>query len=135
MRKQAVLRPCLFLSILAYCSLAMSQQSSNLPDVLGASVPLYPPLARAAKVQGTVLLTVVVEGGKVRSTKVVSGHPMLSQAAESNLETWKLVSMPTQTFTVTYLYKLSDRCKGRPSISTNFPTEVMVCSKTSPPIY
>jgi hypothetical protein len=134
MRKRTLLVPCLLLSMVAYCSLAVSQHSSNLPDVIGAAVPLYPPLARAAKVQGTVILTVLVEGGKVQATKLVSGHPMLSQAAQSNLETWKLVSMPARTFSVTYLYKLNDRCKGSPSITANFPTEVTVCSKTSPPI-
>lgn len=130
-----MLRLCLLISIIAYRSIAESQQPSSLPDVISAAVPLYPPLARAARLQGAVVLTVEVEGGKVQSTRIVSGHPMLSRAAESNLATWKLVSMPAKTFSVTYRYKLSNRCKGKPSMTADFPTEVTVCSKPSPPIY
>ncbi len=60
---------------------------------------------------------------------------MLSRAAESNLGSWELFSMPAQTFVVTYSYKLSERCKGNPSIVADFPTRVVVCSKPRPPLY
>ena len=136
MRKESVFpRACLFISVFVYCSSALSQRANVLPDVLAAAVPLYPPLARAAQVQGTVVVKVVVEGGKVQSTKVVSGHPMLSDAAKSNLATWKLFPLPAQTFAVTYHYELNDRCKEKPSVTADFPTEVTVCSKTTPPFY
>jgi outer membrane biosynthesis protein TonB len=125
MRERPVLRICLFISLLVCYSTALSQQPQALPDVIGAAVPLYPPIARAANLQGTVVLSVTVEGGRVQSTKLVSGHPLLSRAAESNLGTWELVSMPAKTFAVTYSYKLSERCKGKPTITANFPTEVV----------
>jgi len=134
MLKKGLFGCSLFLAIVSYGSLALSQRSGSLPDVIGADVPLYPPIARAAKVQGTVVLTVVVDGGKVQSTKVMSGPPLLSEAAESNLKTWKLVPMAAQTFAVSFHYKLSDRCKGRPSVIADFPTGVTVCSTTSPPL-
>jgi len=51
--------------------------------------PTYPPLARAARVQGTVILQVVVdESGRVRETKVISGHPLLTQAAVDAVTQW-----------------------------------------------
>src|ERR1700733_12158070 len=122
MLNRVVLRAFLFISLFVCCGTVLSQQPKGLPDVIGEAVPLYPPIARAANLQGSVVLTVTVEAGRVQSTKLVSGHPILSQAAESNLETWGLVSMPTQTFVVTYSYKLSERCKGKPTVTANFPT-------------
>jgi hypothetical protein len=123
------------LFVLFCCSPALSQQSQALPDVVGAAVPLYPPIARAANVQGRVVLEVTAEGGRIQSTKVVSGPLMLSRVAESNLSTWQLVSMPSQTFVVTYTYRLSKRCKGKPRVSADFPRSISVCSVPRPPLY
>ena len=44
--------------------------------------PPYPPIARAARASGTVVVQVTVdESGKVISARAVSGHPLLQQAA------------------------------------------------------
>ena len=44
--------------------------------------PVYPPIARAARIQGDVVIEVVIDReGKVVSEKILSGHPMLRQAA------------------------------------------------------
>ena len=44
--------------------------------------PVYPPIAKAARAQGTVVVQVVVdEDGDVISANAVSGHPLLQQAA------------------------------------------------------
>jgi protein TonB len=44
--------------------------------------PIYPPLARQARIQGTVRFDVVIDtGGVVRSLHVVAGHPLLIPAA------------------------------------------------------
>ena len=52
--------------------------------------PVYPPIAKAARVGGTVVLDVRVKGdGKVRSAKAVSGPPMLQQAAMDAVRTWR----------------------------------------------
>ena len=46
--------------------------------------PPYPPLAKAARAQGTVTVQVTVdETGSVTSARAVSGHPLLQQAAIS----------------------------------------------------
>lgn len=46
------------------------------------SQPFYPPLARQARITGDVELTIEVrEDGSVQSAIVVSGHPLLKQAA------------------------------------------------------
>lgn len=44
--------------------------------------PPYPPIARAARAQGTVVVQVVVdEDGKVIAATAITGHPLLRQAA------------------------------------------------------
>jgi TonB family protein len=44
--------------------------------------PAYPPMALAARAQGTVVVQIVVdESGRVISASAVSGHPLLQQAA------------------------------------------------------
>src|SRR2546421_2225465 len=46
--------------------------------------PAYPPIAKAARAQGTVTVQILVdESGRVVSATAVSGHPLLQQAAVS----------------------------------------------------
>lgn len=52
--------------------------------------PEYPPLARAHRISGVVLLQVVLnENGEVYEVKVVRGHPLLQQAAVDAVRQWK----------------------------------------------
>jgi TonB family protein len=52
--------------------------------------PVYPPLARAAKIQGNVVLKAQInETGDVTSLELVSGHPMLAPAALEAVKQWK----------------------------------------------
>jgi len=51
--------------------------------------PIYPPIAKAAHIQGTVLFDLRISAsGKIESMKVVSGPPMLVQAAIDCLKQW-----------------------------------------------
>ena len=52
--------------------------------------PVYPPLAKQARIQGTVRLTAIIaKDGSVVSLEVVSGHPLLQQAALQAVSQWK----------------------------------------------
>ena len=52
--------------------------------------PNYPPLARQARVQGSVVLEAVIsEDGSIVDLKVISGHPMLVTAAVEAVKQWK----------------------------------------------
>jgi protein TonB len=52
--------------------------------------PAYPPLARQARIQGTVKLEGVIgKDGTVQELKVVSGHPLLIQAALDAVRNWR----------------------------------------------
>jgi TonB family protein len=53
-------------------------------------LPVYPPLARQAHVQGTVILNAdISKDGAVESLKEVSGHPMLIPAAIDAVKQWR----------------------------------------------
>jgi protein TonB len=52
--------------------------------------PEYPPLARAAHVSGTVQLrAIIARDGTVRELQVVSGNPLLVQAARAAVIKWR----------------------------------------------
>jgi TonB family protein len=52
--------------------------------------PVYPPLAREARIQGTVLLqTSIDKAGQVVSVRVISGHPLLTDAAVQAVQQWR----------------------------------------------
>jgi protein TonB len=51
--------------------------------------PVYPAPARTARVSGTVQLTgVIATDGRIRELRVVSGHPLLAQAALEAVRQW-----------------------------------------------
>lgn len=53
-------------------------------------LPTYPSLARAARIEGTVVLQAIIsKQGTIENLKVVSGHPMLVQAAIDAVREWR----------------------------------------------
>jgi len=52
--------------------------------------PIYPPLARQARISGTVVLRAVIsKDGSIENLTLVSGHPMLAPAAIDAVKQWK----------------------------------------------
>ena len=52
-------------------------------------IPLYPPLARAARISGVVrLIGTISKDGTIRDLQLVSGHPMLARAALEAVQQW-----------------------------------------------
>jgi protein TonB len=52
--------------------------------------PNYPPLARQARIQGTVVLHAVIsKDGSIENLTLVSGHPMLAPSAIEAVKQWK----------------------------------------------
>ena len=52
--------------------------------------PEYPPIAKAARAQGSVSVQITVdEEGRVIDAKAVSGHPLLQQSAVSAVRQWR----------------------------------------------
>jgi TonB family protein len=78
--------------------------------------PVYPPLARQARIQGTVILKVSInKSGDVYDVQLVSGHPMLAPAAIEAVKQWKyqpylLNGQPVEVDTnVQVTFKISDK--------------------------
>jgi periplasmic protein TonB len=52
--------------------------------------PAYPPLARQARIQGSVLLQAEIsKDGSIENLRLISGHPMLAPAAIEAVKQWK----------------------------------------------
>ncbi|HKC71784.1 MAG TPA: energy transducer TonB, partial [Terriglobales bacterium] len=52
--------------------------------------PVYPPLARQARIQGAVLLQAIIgKDGSIENLRLVSGHPMLAPAAIEAVRQWR----------------------------------------------
>lgn len=68
---------------------ATEVQASTL-QLVRKVAPVYPPLARQARIQGTVNLRVIInKSGDVRDVQLTAGHPMLAPAAVEAVRQWK----------------------------------------------
>ena len=51
--------------------------------------PVYPPLAKSSHIQGTVRFTALIaKDGTVQNLQLISGHPVLVQAAAEAVKRW-----------------------------------------------
>jgi protein TonB len=58
--------------------------------LIAKPTPVYPPLARQARIQGTVRLqAIIAKDGTIQSLEVVSGHPLLVQSALDAVRQWR----------------------------------------------
>ena len=60
--------------------------------------PSYPELAKRMNVSGKVKIEVIITpDGKVRSTRVIGGHPLLVQACQDAVKDWKFLPAAEET--------------------------------------
>jgi periplasmic protein TonB len=78
-------------------------------------VPSYPELPKRIRLQGEVSVEVIISpDGRVESARVVSGHPMLLQAALDAARRWRfdptsLNGVPVRvTGVITFVFKLNE---------------------------
>jgi hypothetical protein len=120
-----------FISLLVAISVQAQTPHSKvaLPMLASASVPLYPPLARTANVEGVVHVSVTTDGQRVASAHAQDGPKQLATSAEDNVRTWQFAVHEPTTFTVTYTYTLQTKWKSDPNNSVvvmHFPNEVQI---------
>ena len=66
--------------------------SKLLKSALDKPEPVYPPLARAARVEGDVGVKVLIDDqGSVKAARVVDAHPLLSDSAQNAALRWRFV--------------------------------------------
>jgi protein TonB len=58
--------------------------------LLQKTIPVYPPIAKAARVSGTVVLQATIsKSGTIENLRVVGGPAMLTQAAIDAVRQWR----------------------------------------------
>lgn len=82
-------------------SVAAAQQGSTDEGkrrVKSRTTPSYPELARRMNVSGKVKIEVVIApDGRVRSTRVIGGHPLLVQSCQEAIKEWKFYPASEET--------------------------------------
>jgi TonB family protein len=74
------------------------------------SAPAYPPLARAAHVQGRVALSVTIDAtGAVSAVTITSGHPLLKGAVEAEATKWKFPGDATAK-SLNFVFEFKTNC-------------------------
>ncbi len=100
----ALLLALAFVACIAVPSSAFAAEESR--KIKQQTQPVYPELARNMHLQGSVKLEVVITPqGSVRSVKVLGGHPVLADAAEKAVKSWKYDAGQEETRTVTIDFK------------------------------
>src|ERR1700680_3085479 len=88
--------------LLVLVDASMSAQTPKLkaalPMVAAASVPLYPPLACTANMEGVVHASVTKDGRRVTNAHAQDGPKLLAAAAEDNARTWQFAIHEPTTF-------------------------------------
>ena len=122
MKKYLVAALLLLISLASLGAAQVTPQRVRVGDTVMASQvvtkapPVYPPLARQARIQGMVILKVQIsKTGDVENIQLVSGHPILAPSAIEAVKQWKykpylLNGEPVEVETnVTVNFTLSDK--------------------------
>jgi TonB family protein len=94
-------------------------ESNARQHLVKKSEPVYPPIAQAARIQGDVIIAVVIgTDGSIASEKVISGPAMLQQAALDALKMWRFTPFLTNgiatqaTTTLTFSFQIDKPGEG-----------------------
>src|SRR5271157_1434355 len=134
--RRRTLAPIMFASILLgtgqQLSLSLAQQVKELlPEVITATDPIYPPIARAAHISGVVHLHLTTDGKRVSAITEQTGPAMLIPFAEAYVRTWIFAEHAPTAFDVTIRYNYQEKSECETGIKINpailhLPTEVEI---------
>ena len=92
----AAIAALVFTSVSGFAQTGSTDESQR--KVKSKTAPLYPDLAKRMNVAGKVKIEVVITPeGRVKSTRVVGGHPLLAQACQDAVKEWKFVPAPEES--------------------------------------
>lgn len=111
------------------------------PLVMSAVAPVFPPIAVAANISGTVLIEVEVNAaGGVISARGVSAHPLLRKAAENTARRWQFMPATSDTgaraITLTFVFRIMPKETNADELTPVFtpPYQVEVRHRPAEPI-
>ncbi len=111
-------------------SVVLAQDAKHeVPLVIGGKIPVYPIMARAARIEGIVKVRVTTDGEKVGSVQIESGPPMLVKFVKENVLTWEFTKHNPTTFVTTFEYVLEgpDQCSYSNGVSVlRLPLEARI---------
>jgi TonB family protein len=90
----------------SFLAMVLLLTAVNLPAQEGRKLisnptPAYPETAKRFRLTGVVKVEVVVApDGKIKSTKIIGGHPLLVNAVEETLKGWRYAPAATETTAV-----------------------------------
>ena len=95
------------------------------PAVVAAVSPMYPPIARAARVGGEVLVEVSIDrGGAVSSAKAIFGHKLIRTSAEAAAKQWRFAPLTDSSgehrAVLTFAFRLMPRCTAVENLTSIF---------------
>jgi TonB family protein len=86
------------LRLLPSSSYAQQQAEAKSRKIVNKVLPVYPELARRMQIRGTVKVeTIIAPNGKAKSTHVVGGSPLLTQAAVDAIQKWRWETASQET--------------------------------------
>jgi TonB family protein len=81
----------------------------QVPRLVRRVEPLYPPLAKSMRIQGAVRMAAVIdEDGTVAALKLISGHPLLVNAAMDAVKQWRYQPGRRMVIPVSLTFSLSN---------------------------
>jgi TonB family protein len=120
--------------LLSTVALALGQDA---PLTKVAVAPKYPPLAVQGRISGVVVIrTTVGTAGEVTQTEVVSGHPMLKEAAVVAAKNWKFDRASAQARAVTLRFSfviLPEKAESEGETTFLPPDQIEISKRPLPP--
>ncbi|MBK8316560.1 MAG: energy transducer TonB [Acidobacteria bacterium] len=106
-------------------------QESNTLSVVKFIAPLYPPIAAAARIEGNVIVELVIDSeGKVNSGSAVEGPILLRKASEEAAMRWEFSKSPRQVkerkSRLTFRYILIQPNSGKQDVKPVFKAPSLV---------
>jgi hypothetical protein len=104
--------------------------------LIGGDIPLYPQLALAARVEGTVEVHATVAGGVVTKAETKTDN-VLAIAAKKNVLTWRFPTEQAGDLVVTFVFELLKQellSPESPEIQMKLPSWVKITGKTVRPV-
>lgn len=125
---RALMTSVLLLSSFGPAMAVQSNGSADLPPIVSAVAPIYPPIALSMNAKGEVVIEVSINAaGKVVSATVVSGNEYLREASKQAAMKWQFgavkESSKPRTARLTFVYRHGDATqplRTQPEITTVF---------------
>jgi len=116
--------------------LLTAQERYEYPLVMRAEAPLYPPLARMAKIMGKIEVEFTVKSGEVVAAEAKTGHPVLVKATTENIKTWHFSPDVNGTFATTFEYRVEGKetsTMQNPRVEMQLPSFVRITATPTKP--